>query len=105
MKLVSTCEAAQWLAKLTKKWVVYISFDDMAPTTQVLKAAPYLNTDSEITWDGHGIIVCNTEAEMEKVFRQTVGDEGPTKLNKYNGSTRVYACTINNKGEMVNTNT
>lgn len=62
-------------------------------------AAPYLFDDEgsfrfgQFLIDGGGYLVCDDEAECQRLYDMTVGDDGPTHLNPYAGSTRVYACT------------
>lgn len=46
-----------------------------------------------------------TEAEAREYYNWTVGDDGPTKLNPYEGPANVYACLYNNEGKPVTENT
>jgi hypothetical protein len=55
--------------------------------------------------DGHGIVVFDTQEEMEEAYERTAGDDGPTELNPYDGPCRIYALTIGADGEMQNENT
>lgn len=98
----------QLLCKSTKKWGVYISFStEYNAFLDIVKAAPYLSLsdDAQIIGDGCGIILCDTEAEADAVFWSTVGDDGPTKTNKYDGPLKVYALTCNPRGALLNENT
>lgn len=100
--------AFQLLCQATKKWGVFISFDwEDLPDYQSLEAAPYLNSDDDLQllMDGCGIILCDTKKEMEGIYCQTVGDDGPTKTNPYNGPVRVYALTCNPAGALLSENT
>ncbi len=110
------------LAKALKKPVMYISihipvnrssnrqrdikkYGDLFD--EVVLAAPYLSIadDSQIIADESGYIVFDKKEDMLKAFNATVGDEGPTETNKYNGSVKVYALTCNAQGEHENENT
>jgi hypothetical protein len=108
MKVLSGIELAQTVAKTLKKPVLFVSFfapdDDYA---EVFKAAPYLTIKdhTQQVLDGEAVIVCDSVKEQETLYWQTVGDDGPTKTNKYKGSARVYALTINSLGETLNENT
>jgi hypothetical protein len=88
------------------KWGVYISFDS-DDDKEFEKAAPYLDgiRDCQIFADGCGIILCDSQEEMETIFGQTVGDDGPTETNSYNGIARVYALTCSPAGTLLNENT
>ena len=88
----------------TNRFCLYISIPNRSNYKEILKAAPYL-TDDQAICDGVYILVCSTEEEMYKYYDLTIGDDGPTGSNKYDGEARVYAVTINNKGEMETENT
>jgi len=107
------------LCKASKKYGLYLSFqEEPFSSKEVKKACPFLNfednndvnytedqTDYQAYSDGHLFILCDTEEECHHLYNQVVGDDGPTDLNKYDGSCRVYALTINPNGEMENENT
>lgn len=111
MRKLDTTKTLQELAKALKKPCMYISIqypsDDIADFEDALKAAPYLSVeeDGQILMDDCGYIVFDSDEEMEKTFCQTVGDDGPTETNKYDGATRVYAITCSADGELQNENT
>lgn len=107
MHIYTAHEAAQLIAKHLRKPVIYISFRHLDSHIEVTKAAPYLAAGEhyQVLSDGTGIIVCEDEAEQERLYESTVGDDGPTKLNSYNGPARVFALTINDLGELQNENT
>lgn len=73
----------------------------------VLKAVPYLNLEDhgQLLADGEGIIICDTYEEMQQIYNSTVGDDGPTETNSYDGYVRVYALTCNAEGILENENT
>ena len=93
------------------KFGMYISFSTdykvKDPFGEIIKAAPYLNINDnfQILSDEMGILLFDTRKEMQRYYDMTVGDDGPTKLNKYSGSAHVYALTCNNRGELENENT
>ena len=104
MKIFDTMELIQEYAKVSGKFCLYISFDNRLDYEEVMKAAPYLTQDQAIC-DGMYILTFDTEDELYKYFDLTIGDDGPTKLNSYNGEARVYAVTINDKGKIETENT
>lgn len=73
---------------------------------EVVKAAPYLSYErnAQLLCDEWGIIVCEDEAELDRLYRQTVCD-GPTETNPYSGPARVYALTCGADGQTQNENT
>jgi hypothetical protein len=100
-------EAFTLICKASRKWGVLISFGWVEDFNKVIRAAPYLDCekDVQILSDGEGIILCDTKEEMDSIYNQTVGDDGPTTLNKYKGKANVYALTCSPKGELMNENT
>jgi len=122
MKLFDNMKVLQTLCRLSKKPGMYINFDGalgLAEETgknsvhELWKAAPYLkemytndsSNVSQILSEGIAYFLFDSYKEMEKTFQLTVGDEGPTKLNKYKGPCRVYAITCNAKGVLQESNT
>jgi hypothetical protein len=98
------------LCRATKKWGMMISispdFEETGWIEEVMKAAPYLTTNNlRLILDCFGYILFDTEEEMEKAFWQTVGGDGPTKTNSYNGTCKIYALTCNPEGQTLNENT
>ena len=100
MKKLSHWRFTELFCKLTNKWCVYVAFCDCYEWKEIIKAAPYLSIDDDyqIIGDCEGWIVCENEEEAYKIFNQTVGDDGPTELNKYNGNVRIYAHVCGPKG-------
>ena len=103
-KNLSLYDALKAIAKGLDKPVLYISF--MTPDVEYFdewieglkKAAPYLFDEEgckylQIVADGQGYLVCESTAELERLFDLTVGDDGPTSTNSYDGPVRVYALT------------
>ncbi len=111
MKVFSHVAAAKELARVLRKPVLYLGFDPGNPAfpAEWDKAAPYLKFDDNETmqavFDGQAIIVCDTDKERDQLYHMTVGDDGPTKTNSYDGSVRVYALTIDRTGQALNENT
>lgn len=119
---MKTDEALCLLCKEMNKYGLYLSFDNEVTEEftpeDYKKAVPFLDfcdtiKDQEVIdspdWqclaDGYMFILCDTEKECQLLFESVVGDEGPTKTNQYDGPCRVFAMTINNNGEIENTNT
>jgi hypothetical protein len=100
-------DVVETLARVTKKWVLYISFGGTDDWMEIIKAAPYLNwnLDTQCIMEGSAVILCESQEECEKLFWQTVGDDGPTKTNKYDGPARVFAITCSSDGQLMNENT
>lgn len=111
MKLFSPLRVACEVARARKKPVLFLSFNPQQDhfADDFMKAAPYLDLDGNDTmqavFDGYAIIVCDSDKERDKLYELTVGDDGPTMLNKYNGPVRIYALTIDRTGQTLNENT
>lgn len=118
-RFIDRTQAARELCKAHGKWGLYISFPDLgaAEWDDFKRAAPYFNiawgenppqddnNAGQCLFEGTAIILCDTEEEMNDLYDQTVGDDGPTEKNSYNGPMRVYALTISPEGEFRNENT
>jgi len=111
MKLLTDIKLAQAFAKVMGKPVIYFNLGEQ-DFEEVVKAAPYLanwqddnDNMAQIMFDGSGFILCEDEAEMKEYYYQTVGDDGTTKYNPYNGPARVYALAIEADGEIGTENT
>jgi hypothetical protein len=107
MEFLNTIELMRQYAKTTSKFCMYISWNEEDLYTELMKAAPYLKGHeiAILSANSHIVLIFDTEKEMVYCFNQTVGDDGPTKLNDYEGLTRVYALTCSDKGELWNENT
>ena len=69
-------------------------------------AAPWIkNLSDDIKFDSSGFLIFDTKEELDKVYNNTVGDDGPTEYNIYNGPVRVYALTFDQNGIIINENT
>lgn len=101
------------LCKATGKWGLYVSIengsDDPGLTVESLMgAASWLTREQAESlfmgdWAAH--VLFDTEADMLDAFRRTVGDEGPTAENPYEGPVQVYAMTCGPDGELRDENT
>ncbi len=119
MKILDMHSAAMELARAINKPILYIHIGDWQMENsswveEAFKAAPYLkdmfygefnHEVSQALVYGTMYIVCDSEEEMERLYRMTVGDDGPTDTNPYDGDMRIYALTINAQGETENENT
>lgn len=71
-------------------------------------AAPWLrayNMNTSVMIDGFGFILFESKEEMHIIYDQTVGDDGPTKSNPYNGKAQVYMLTCGPDGKLRTENT
>jgi len=103
MQYITFMEALQYMCKLEKKWGLYFSYNEGVDLQEVLKAAPYLK--AEHLTPSNGAFLFDTEKEMLKHFNMTVGDNGPTRTNSYDGPVQVYAVTCSPEGEIQDENT
>lgn len=94
------------LCKAEGAWGLLLSTCSATPD-DVKAAAPYLSDEQagQLWHEGTAFLLFDTEAEMEAAYWQTVGDDGPTKTNPYDGPGRVYALTCRPDGQLVNENT
>jgi hypothetical protein len=109
---LNTHQAFQKLCALNKSWGLLISENWNGSNiehdiVESIKAVPYLHIekDMQIIVDGFGILLFSTEEECRKYYNQTVGDDGPTKTNPYNGPGNWYDLTCDPNGNLVNENT
>ena len=109
MQALGIIEIFQQLCEIRQRWGLYISFDleSVDEPNDIFKAAPYLEYDkhAEILDGNRGIFLFDAEEEMEKYYNQTVGPDGPTEVNSYNGDCIVYALTCDPNGNMLSENT
>jgi hypothetical protein len=55
--------------------------------------------------DGERYFLFETEEAMLAAYDATVGDDGPTAANAYDGSASIYALTCSPAGELLTENT
>lgn len=84
MKVYDHISAACELAKATNKPVLFLSFniEDNQFSEDWNKAAPYLdfqdNKTSQAVFDGQAIIICDSDAERDKLYALTIDRTGQT---------------------------
>lgn len=117
MLKLNRVEILQHLCIATNKWGLYLLNNTAynmkdANSEQIavesFKAAPYLDIN-EHPYFGYTDETCyllfDTEEECYEKYNLTVGDEGPTSTNSYEGPGNVYAMMVSNLGEGMNENT
>ena len=109
-KLFLSGDILSALCKGAKRWGMFININcgpDNIWMNEITTAAPFLcfEKDAQLISEGEGYILCDTEEEMVTLFYSCVGDDGPTRLNCYNGKVRVYALTCSPDGVLLNENT
>jgi len=113
MQVLSLHDTASALARASGKHVVYLevhcwSFRHgslLLDTSELFEAAPALKQNHQAAADGYAFVVCDSLEEMQRVYDSTVGDDGPTDANSYEGAAKVYALTVYPDGEFGNENT
>jgi hypothetical protein len=91
-----------------KRWGLYLSWDSEMPWEDLTQAAPYLADDWKFhifLTDGQLPLLLESREEMVRLFELTVGDDGPTPTNPYNGPCRVFACICDPDGNLLSENT
>lgn len=118
MKIIQHHEKFALACKGAEKFGMYISFPAVTNVNgkkakEILKAAPYLQELSKrsigdfvtILLEGEATFFFDTLEEVQEMFHLTVGDDGPTKTNPYDGPCTVFALTCDNKGNLMSENT
>jgi len=107
MEILEKGKILSKLCKLSKKFGMYINFDKDQIWSEICEAAPYLDFEKhiQILMDGHAWILFDSENKMLDCYNRTVGDDGPTDQNPYNGRANVYALTCSSEGNLENENT
>lgn len=104
MESLHSLECFQSLCKYRKMHGLYVNYDsDMFGYNDIKQAIPFLTIDDFI--QDRNVFLFDTNEDCRKYFDLVVGDDGPTKSNKYNGEVRVYALTCNDHGEFITENT
>ena len=110
-------EALQELcsAKRCYGMVIYIDCDDWMMANRDKDLAEEIRkvsggtldyeVDDQVIIDHTGVFLFPTREEMEAHYLSMVGEDGPTKLNQYDGELHVTALTCNDQGELENYNT
>lgn len=111
MHIMTQHDVVEYVARTLGKPCLYVSFGAQYGAdydyTEICKAAPYLSIvkHGQALIEGRAIIVCESEDEAYELFNQTVGNDGPTPANPYDGNARVYACIYSADGEPQTENT
>ena len=90
------------LCKVNGKWGLYlepgVELEDLPQDKfdEAFKlAAPWVPDDcwvqTEVLLNGRAFVLFETELEARVAFESTVGDDGPTERNPYDGPYKVYA--------------
>ncbi len=113
---MTTVDLMAAYCKATGKYAMLIVLPDLGDVEcsggsvfdELAKAAPYLrafedglehgDVMGQTIADELGVMIFDTAEEMDQHYNQTVGDDGPTELNKYDGPVRVYALTCGPEG-------
>lgn len=106
MKLLSRFEILEALAKAIAKPCMLVEFDIPEGKTyeDLYASAPWMREIAgdgfppQAIFDGFGIVVCQDEAEMGRIFGQTECDRPPRCVS-------VYALTCGADGQMQDENT
>ena len=101
------------LCKASGQWGLYISIsngsdDDVLTVESLCQAASWLTKEQAealILGDWHAYVLFESADALTDAFNRTVGDDGPTELNPYDGPVRVYALTCDPAGRLQNENT
>lgn len=101
MRPLGHSDTLKIVAKALGKWCMFISVYANGEEDIAL-AAPYL---ANITDGDSDIFVFDSEQECRDTFNQTVGDDGPTVSNPYDGPCKIYAVTCDNNGNLQQENT
>lgn len=108
MKVIKDNEQLSLVAKGLKKPLLWLSAGSFEFTGNPHPAAPYLGTGDalmELYVNGGVLLVCDDMKEAWSLYKQTVGDDGPTATNPYNGEERIYAMLVDADGKIITENT
>jgi hypothetical protein len=85
---------------------MYISLSS-GELPEIENAAPYLKEHLPmlLVSGGEAYLFFDSEEDMNLCYHQTIGDDGPTETNSYDGPARVYALTCGPNGKLINENT
>jgi len=103
MESFSAYYVLPYMCQAKAKFGMRFSISNGSTFEEVRKAAPWMTLDQYM--ENEGWLIFDSEAEMLATYRQTVGDDGPTKSNPYKGPAKVYACTCGPDGSQLAENT
>lgn len=106
-RAVSWIDQLSQVAKHNQKPAVYISGGLKEFTFNAPPAAPYLTGEQTFVLytEGSVLLLCDDMDEAYSLYKQTVGDDGPTESNPYDGEERLYAMLIDADGKVLTENT
>jgi hypothetical protein len=100
---------AEYACRVERMHGLYISLTGDAKPEEYLLAAPYLRDDANLRTSlqihGFALLLFKNSWERDLLYNQTVGDDGPTRDNRYKGPAKVYAAKIDNNGYLFTENT
>lgn len=92
-------------ARVADKYCMYISWLGCNDPTELVKAAPYMKDEEDILYIlSETVLVFDTAEEAYSHYNVTVGANGPTEYNDYDGPARIYALMCSNIGEIIKEN-
>lgn len=105
-------DAMALLCEATNSYGIYFSWCQLDidkyeyELEELLKAAPWMRQVNEdnFLWETETFFLLPKE-QVKWLYDMTVGDDGPTAVNSYNGPCKVYALTCDNYGRFLNENT
>lgn len=109
ISIMDSHEILQQICFWKRKHGLYLSFNSIGTITpeELNKAAPWLSWDVCLKlWAQQELFLFfDTLTERDEAYQKTIGDDGPTTLNPYNGPARIYALTCSPQGQLLNENT
>ena len=111
MKSFSFAVVLRTLCRDARRPGAYVSISNAADCDmdidELQRAAPWFDPvrDGQLFIDLSGFLLFDDAEEMERVYRQTVGEDGPTAANPYRGPVRVYVLTCSAAGRLLTENT
>ena len=113
MEKIDTMAAFRQLCQLRGSWglmldgLIPMEIDDLEEWKQgydkLKTMVPFLQ-EGDFFWHD-SLIILGTEEEINDLFSQVHGDDGPCDEDRSCGRFHVYALTCNEKGELMNENT
>lgn len=95
--------------KLHGRWGLLLSFEPAeceVGDRELVAACPvYASLGVDAKCDGRAFLFFETERQARLEYSRTVGDDGPTPNNPYNGPAKVYALLCDEIGSLVAENT
>lgn len=110
-KILTSLDCLQELCKYKGCWGMLLCFPDISIGEyrhtyfgEVQKAVPYISMQDLFGMGGNTMFLFGPCKEIESRFWQTVGEDGPTPENTYDGPARVYAITCDQNGHLQHEN-